>query len=538
MKLEQIREATSSVRPVFPEVEAVSRRILCVFPRYTPSFGSFHSAYPLLGVKAFMPPQGLLTIAAYFPSHWDVRFIDENVRPASDRDLRWADAVLVSGMHIQRQQINDINARAHALGKVTALGGPSVSGCQDYYPDFDYLHIGELGDATDNLIAAFARTTERPASQQILTTAERLRLADFPTPAYHLAGIHNYFLANIQYSSGCPYRCEFCDIPELYGQNPRLKTPAQIIKELDAIVAGGAVGAVYFVDDNFVGNRKAAKDLLPHLIEWQKANHYPVEFACEATLNIVRSPDLLAMMREASFWTVFCGIETPDSDALKFMSKQHNNEIPLLDSVKTLNSYGIEVVSGMIMGLDTDTYDTPDRILEFIEASNIPVLTINLLEALPRTPLHRRLKAEGRLIEDATGLESNVAFKLPYNDVVAMWRRTFCTAFTPEAIYRRFAWNVEHTYSNRIAIPPTGKLSVTNVWRGITTLTKLIIRVGIFSDYRKTFWQMAKPALKSGDIETVIHVSLVAHHMISFARESEAGFQNASFYSANLERAA
>jgi radical SAM superfamily enzyme YgiQ (UPF0313 family) len=538
MKLEQIREATSSVRPVFPEVEAVSRRILCVFPRYTPSFGSFHSAYPLLGVKAFMPPQGLLTIAAYFPSHWEVRFVDENVKPASDRDLRWADAVLVSGMHIQRQQINAINARAHALGKLTALGGPSVSGCQDYYPDFDYLHIGELGDATDNLIAAFARSTQRPAQQQIFTTAERLRLADFPTPAYHLAGIHNYFLANIQYSSGCPYRCEFCDIPELYGQNPRLKTPAQIIKELDAIVAGGAVGAVYFVDDNFVGNRIAAKELLPHLIEWQKANHYPVEFACEATLNIVRSPDLLAMMREASFWTVFCGIETPDPAALKFMSKQQNNEFPILDCVKTLNSYGMEVVSGMIMGLDTDTYDTPDRILEFIETSHIPVLTINLLEALPRTPLHRRLKAEGRLIEDATGLESNVDFKLPYNDVVAMWRRTFCTAFAPEAIYRRFAYNVEHTYSNRIDIPPAGKLSFRNVMRGITTLAKLMVKVGIFSDYRKTFWQMAKPALKSGDIETVIHVSLVAHHMISFARESEAGFQNASFFSPNLGRPA
>jgi radical SAM superfamily enzyme YgiQ (UPF0313 family) len=438
-------------------------------------------------------------------------------------------------MHIQRQQMNDINLRAHALGKVTALGGPSVSGCHEYYPDFDYLHVGELGDATDALIAALARSIERPAAQQVFTTAERLRLADFPTPAYALANISNYFLANVQYSSGCPYRCEFCDIPELYGQNPRLKTPEQILRELDAIVAGGAVGAVYFVDDNFVGNRKAAKELLPHLIEWQKRNKYPLEFACEATLNIVRSPDLLEMMREASFWTVFCGIETPDPAALKAMAKQQNNETPILEAVKTLNSYGIEVVSGMIMGLDTDTPETPDRILEFIEASNIPVLTINLLEALPRTPLYRRLQAEGRLIEDATGRESNVDFKLPYNDVVAMWRRTFCAAFAPEAIYQRFAYNVEHTYPHRIEIPPTGKLSLANLWRGISTLTKLIVKVGILSDYRKTFWRMAKPALKSGDIETVIHVSLVAHHMISFARQAESGYQNASFYSHKIE---
>ena len=157
------------------------------------------------------------------------------------------------------------------------------------------------------------------------------------------------------------------------------------------------MGAVYFVDDNFVGNRKAAKELLPYLIEWQKRKHYPVEFACEATLNIIKSPDLLEMMREASFWTVFCGIETPDPVALKAMDKDHNNQMPILEAVRTLNSYGIEVVSGMIMGLDTDTYDTPDRILEFVEASNIPVLTINLLQALPRTPLHRRLQAAGKI---------------------------------------------------------------------------------------------------------------------------------------------
>ena len=535
MKLEPIKEASRSSRPPAPEVDAVSRRVLCVFPKYTKSFGTFNNAYPLLGVKAFMPPQGLLVIAAYLPAHWEVRFVDENVKPAKLSDFRWADAVLVSGMHIQRGQINDINRRAHEAGKVTELGGPSVSGCQEYYPDFDYLHVGELGDATDDLVAALARSIERPVEQVVLTTAARLPLKEFPTPAYKLAGMSQYFLANVQFSSGCPYRCEFCDIPELYGQNPRLKTPEQILAELDEIVAGGAVGAVYFVDDNFVGNRKAAKELLPHLVEWQKKNKYPVEFACEATLNIVRSPDLLEMMREASFWTIFCGIETPERSALQAMFKVQNNEMPLLDAVKTLNSYGMEVVSGMIMGLDTDTYESPDRILEFVEASNIPVLTINLLEALPRTPLHRRLQAEGRLIEEE-GRQSNVAFKLPYDHVVGMWRRTFSSAFEPEAIYRRFKYNQEHTYPNRVEIPPSGKLSVRNVWRGVSTLAKLIWKVGIVGDYRRIFWAMAKPALKTGDIETVIHVSLVAHHMISYAREAEAGFQTASFYSPKIEQ--
>src|SRR5581483_2255655 len=247
-------------------------------------------------VKAFMPPQGLLVIAAYLPEHWEVRFIDENVRPASDADYRWADAVLTSGMHIQRRQINAINARAHSFGKVTALGGPSVSGCAEYYPDFDYLHIGELGDATIALIAALDLSIARPPEQVRLETRDRIPLSDFPTPAYNLAPMSKYFLANVQFSSGCPYRCEFCDIPELYGRNPRLKTAEQILRELDAIVAGGCIGAVYFVDDNFVGNRKAALELLPHLVAWQKKHNYPVEFACEATLNIVKSSELLALM--------------------------------------------------------------------------------------------------------------------------------------------------------------------------------------------------------------------------------------------------
>src|SRR3984893_2661242 len=280
--LKHIREARPGARVADPAVDAVSRRILCIFPRYTKSFGTFDNAYSLLGVKAFMPPQGLLVIAAYLPKNWDVRFIDENVRPTKEKDFRWADAVLVSGMHIQRQQINDINRRAHAHGKVTALGGPSVSGCPEYYPEFDYLHVGELGDATDDLIARLELSTARPPSQVRIETKERVPLSDFPVPAYHQTDLSKYFLGSVQFSSGCPYRCEFCDIPELYGQNPRLKTPEQIVAELDAILAAGGERAIYFVDDNFVGNRKAAKELLPHLIEWQQRNGFAVQLACEA----------------------------------------------------------------------------------------------------------------------------------------------------------------------------------------------------------------------------------------------------------------
>lgn len=511
-----------------------SRRVLCVFPHYEKSFGTFDNAYPLLGVKAFMPPQGILVIAAYLPKHWQVRFIDENVRPACDADYRWAEIVFTSGMHIQRNQINAINHRAHSFGKVTAIGGPSVSGCPEYYPEFDYVHIGELGDATDQLIALLDNSVERPLQQIRFETKERLPLSEFPTPAYKLAPMQKYFLANVQFSSGCPYRCEFCDIPELYGRNPRLKTPEQIIRELDEIVAAGCLGAVYFVDDNFVGNRKAALELLPHLVEWQKKNNYPVEFACEATLNIVKSPDLLALMREASFWTIFVGIETPDPSALKLISKDQNNSVPILEAVQTLNRYGIEVVSGIIMGLDSDTLQTGDRILNFIEQSNIPVLTINLLEALPRTPLYRRLQATGRL-NDTPGRESNVEFLLPYDEVVSMWRRTFHKAFTPEAIYARFAYQQKHTYPNRVQPPPAGKANLRSMMIGFRALAKLLWLVGLRGDYRRVFWNMALPALRELDIEDAIHIGLVSHHLIGFAREAARGDQVAAFYSPGLK---
>lgn len=526
---EDLRARTTSYQP------QNHRRILCVFPRYSRSFGTLHHAYPLMNnVQAFMPPQGILVVAAYFPQQWEVHFIDENIQPATPSDYRWADAVIVSGMHIQRPQINQINELAHREGKITIVGGPSVSGCPEYYPDFDILHLGELGDATDQMIAHLDGQIQRPLQQIRFTTSERLPLADFPVPAYDLVNLNQYFLANVQFSSGCPYRCEFCDIPELYGRNPRLKTPQQVLAELDAMLASGNPGAVYFVDDNFVGNRRAAAELLPHLIDWQQRNGYPVQFACEATLNLAQSPNLLEMMRQAYFCTVFCGIETPETDALRSISKQQNLSMPILEAVKILNSYGMEVVSGIIMGLDTDTPETGDRILEFIRLSQIPMLTINLLHALPKTPLWRRLSQEGRIIE-ASDRESNVEFLLPYEQVIKMWRHCITTAYAPEFLYQRFAYQVEHTYPHRITVPNSpARVSWANIRRGLTILANILVRIGIFADYRRTFWRMALPALKAGKIENLIHVGLVAHHLIKFAAECSQGQESASFYSQKL----
>lgn len=507
------------------------RRILCVFPRYAPSFGTFQHAYELTdGVRAFMPPQGILVVAAYLPESWEVRLVDENIRPATVEEFAWADAVFVSGMHIQRKQISGIARRARDAGRTSALGGSSVSACPEEYPEFDYLHIGEIGDATDALIAALDDDPSPPATQRRFETAERLPLGDFPIPAYSLIDGRRYFLGSVQFSSGCPYRCEFCDIPVLYGRQPRLKTPERILAELDAMLETGIAGAIYFVDDNFIGNKKAARELLPHLIEWQRRRGYPIEFSCEATLNIAQCPDILAMMREACFYSVFCGIETPEIDALDAMRKSHNRVMPLLDAVATINSYGMEVVSGIILGLDTDTAATGATLIEFIDRSHIPVLTINLLQALPKTPLWERLAASGRLSFDPQR-ESNVVFARPYGEVLDTWREAVRHAYSPEAMFARYEWNLRHTYPNRLTPPLSrARLSGRNLRRGAMLLAKIVYRVGVRGDYRRIFWRFAARAMRGGRVAELIGAALVAHHMIRFARECTEGRQNAAFY--------
>jgi radical SAM superfamily enzyme YgiQ (UPF0313 family) len=514
------------------------RRILCVFPRYTSSFGTFEYSYPLTdGVQAFMPPQGLLLIAAYLPDNWEVRFIDENIRDATPNDFLWAEAVLVSGMHIQRTQMNDICYRAHGYDLPVAIGGPSVSSCPDYYPAFDYLHLGELGDATDQLIDLLEKDTKRPDQQVVLKTADRLDMTEFPIPAYELADIPKYFLGSIQYSSGCPYQCEFCDIPGLYGRNPRLKKPEQITAELDKLLACGIMGSVYFVDDNFIGNRKAALDLLPHLVAWQKKTGFVLRLSCEATLNIAKRPEILALMKEAWFGTIFCGIETPDPVALKAMKKDHNMVLPIMESIAVLNSFGMEVVSGIILGLDTDRPETGQALLDFVDASQIPLLTINLLQALPQTPLWDRLKKEGRLNEDE-GRDSNVDFLLPYDDVVTSWRRAMGSAYVPEKLLERFEHQIRHTYPNRIKPPIAAMLTKKSIRLGLVMLRNIFWKVGVLGDYKRAFWKFAMRRLVRGEIEYLISGIMVAHHLINFARDASGGQTNASYYSLKLQDAA
>ena len=516
------------------------RRVLCVFPKYTPAFGTFQHAYKLMyRVKAFMPPQGLLLIAAYMPESWPVRFVDENIKRAAAKDFEWADVVLVTGMHVQADEIHDIARRAHAAGKVAVLGGPSASASPEMYGEYDYLHVGELGDGTDAIVQLIDDNPTRPTQQTIFKTEKRLPLPDFPIPAYDKIPQGRYLMGTTQFSSGCPYTCEFCDIPGLYGRQPRMKTPQQILAELDFMRAQPSPPTViYFVDDNFIGNRKAAKEMLPHLVAWQKKHHYPLQFACEATLNVAKQKDILQLMKDANFVGMFCGIETPEADALKAMRKDHNNAVPMMESIRELNRYGLEVTSGIILGLDTDSADTEQRLRDFIDLSNIPMLTINLLQALPKTPLWDRLKRDGRLEEGDAGLESNVRFLRPYDEVVAMWRRSIAYANDPDKLFERFRHQVDATWLNRFVPPARGKLTFNNIRGGLVLAARVVWHVGIKADYRRAFWRAARYALKKGQIDGLLGMAFIGHHLIEFTREALRGDQNASYYSTKKRTAA
>lgn len=505
------------------------RRVLLVFPRYAKSFGTFDHAFRLMGVRAFMPPQGLLLMAALLPPQWEVRFVDENVRAASAEDFAWADVVFISGMHVQRAQIHHVNERAHQAGKLTVLGGPSVSAAPEFYPQVDVLHCGEAGDATRSLLEHLDTTIGRPPKQLIFRTAERLDLNEFPIPAYDLLARRQYLTGSIQFCSGCPFTCEFCDIPGLYGRKPRLKTPAQVLAELDKLYQAG-MNAVYFVDDNFIANPRATLELLPHLVSWQKRRLTPMLFSCEATLNISQYPEILELMRQAHFVTVFCGTETPEPEALRAMKKTQNLRRPILESIEELNRYGLEVASGIILGLDTDTAATAEAILEFARQSQVPLMTVNLLYALPKTPLYDRLERAGRILKDADA-ESNIAFLEPRQTVLERWRRVIAHLYDPPNLYARFLNQAQTTYRNRLRQKPWQYLGWRNLRQAPGLLSRIFWHVGVRSDYRRQFWRMFWILIRRGQLTAIFHITIVAHHLIAYTREALRGRGQASNYS-------
>jgi radical SAM superfamily enzyme YgiQ (UPF0313 family) len=515
-------------------------RMLLVYPRFARNnilnYEWMMPFYP--GKQAVMPPLGVLAFAARAQSEWSIRIVDENVRPLADADLAWADVVGVSGMHPQRRRITAILAAANRLGRITIVGGPSASICPEYYPSADAIHVGELGDATDELLA-FLRARRKPDRQLVFRTTDKTPLDSQPMPALDCIDVNQYFMMPIQFSVGCPYTCEFCDIPMIYGRVARTKSAERVVAELEAIYERGFVGMILFVDDNLIADRKALRAMLERVIAWQKERRYPFAMTGEATINLARDRDLLRQLHDARFTNIFFGIESPEPDTLAVMSKRQNLQDPMVESIRAVQEHGIEVIFGMILGLDGNDEDSGRRMAEFVRQTNPVVVYFNLLAALPKTPLWERLEREGRLLEregDAlqseellSCLATNVAYRLPNDTVVRMLRETIAEVYSPAATYRRFRWNAENVYGKQLAGTPPVQTRARQ-WRtiqfAVATFVRVIRDVGLRADYRLEFWRLLGLLVRlrlqgrlSGVLEPLLRAPPNAHHLITWARD-------------------
>ncbi len=420
-------------------------RVLMVFPRFDAnSFWCFKEPAELHGAKYSAPPLGLITLAAMLPPAWQLRLVDCNTSDLTEDDVRGADLVLTGGMLPQWPSTTAVIALCKRLGVPVCVGGPSPTSTPEMYAAADFRVLGEAEGIIHEFVAAWERG-ERAGE----FTAEKFKadVTKSPIPRFDLLDFRDYIYIGVQFSRGCPFTCEFCDIIELYGRSPRTKTVTQMLAELDRLHALGYRGHVDFVDDNLIGNKKAVKLFLPHLIRWQKERGYPFRFSTEASLNLADDDALLGLMRDANFFVVFIGIETPDEATLVHTSKKQNTRRSIADSVHKLYEHGMFVTAGFIVGFDTETDAMADAMIACVRDTAVPAAMIGLLTALPSTQLHRRLAREGRLHSNAdwdrelpgdqctAGL--NFTTKRPRQQVLADYRRILETVYEPRAFFKR-----------------------------------------------------------------------------------------------------
>jgi radical SAM superfamily enzyme YgiQ (UPF0313 family) len=375
-----------------------SCNVLMIFPRFNPkSFWSYDGACELLGAKYPAAPLGLITVAALLPASWDIRLVNRNTEDLADDDLSWADMVMTGGMLAQRPDCMRVIELAQNSGKTVIIGGPDVTSSPEAYANADIRVLGEAENIIDEFIAAWDRGErsglfESPKFQVDVTKT--------PIPRFDLLKRGHYVYPTVQFSRGCPFMCEFCDIIELYGRSPRTKKPEQMLAELDRLYELGWRGHVDFVDDNLIGNKKAVKAFLPHLIEWQKTRRYPFMLSTEASLNLADDPQLLDLMKEANFFVVFVGIESADEETLIHAQKKQNTRRSIPESIHRIYEAGLWVAAGFIVGFDTEKRGVADSLVRCIEDSCIPIANVSLLYALAGTQLTRRLEREQRLRPD------------------------------------------------------------------------------------------------------------------------------------------
>lgn len=414
-------------------------RLLLINPRFTESFWSFRFAMTEIvpGKRTLNPPLGLATLAALCPPHWQVTIVDENVEPIPLEPK--ADIVGVCGMGVQFPRQSELLTYYRGRGHYVVAGGSYASLCPEKYAQLaDTTVAGEA----EYIWPAFCRDFEAGAPKPLYRETGTVALTDSPTPRFDLLKLHLYNTASLQFSRGCPYMCDFCDIIVMFGRRPRMKSVEQIGRELDALRAQGA-RQVFFVDDNLIGNRAQAKALLRFLANYQKQHNYRFGFGTEASLNLAQDEELMALMHEANFAWVFIGIETPDDETLKLTRKTQNMGTDMLGALRRIYRHGIDVLAGFIVGFDTDTLETFERQRRFILDSGIQAAMVGLLTALPRTPLYERLKQEGRLIEraddtDNTRLGTNfVPKRMSYDAMVAAYQRLYEQLLTDRGIAQR-----------------------------------------------------------------------------------------------------
>ncbi len=473
-------------------------KVLLVYPEFPDTYWSFRHALSFEGKRSAFPPLGLLTVSAMLPESWERRLVDMNVRSLKRDDIEWADVVFASAMLVQKESLKQVVGLCNAAHKRIIVGGPYVTTTLEELAGADHVVLGEAEETLPQLV----RDLERGEALSVYQASDRPQLALTPIPDFKLADMKRYSAMSVQYSRGCPFNCEFCDIIEIYGRVPRTKSNEQMLAELDVLKQSGWRGTVFIVDDNFIGNKKNVKLLLPHLAEWQQQNGRPFTFITEASVNLAEDEKLLDLMRQAGFNRAFLGIETPVEESLKEAQKAQNMRRDLLESVKKIQSYGIEVMAGFIVGFDNDPEDIFERMTHFIRESAIPLAMVGLLTALPNTQLWRRLSGEGRLLGESAGNNThsdlNFVPRMDSTRLVEGYKSILRSIYDTREYYDRALECLK-----RVSQPGPKSQRSNTVLRDLSALMRITLRLGVRDRERWEFWRYMTQTL--------------AHHRGAFA---------------------
>ena len=487
------------------------------------SYWNYVDVCQIAGAKYPAAPLGLLTVAALLPQQWEFKLVDTNVEPLLNEHFEWADIVCIGGMLPQQQSMITLIDKAHQYGLPVVVGGPDPSSQPNLYQSADYLVYGE-GELT---IPMFLEDLGKGCGSGEYKSEERVDMTDAVVPRFDLIRFQDYIQVGIQYSRGCPFNCEFCDIIELYGRKSRTKTSEQVIKELQTLFDLGYRGHVDFVDDNFIGNKKNVKKVLPVIREWSKAKKYPFYFSTESSINLADDENLLQMMKDVDFRFVFIGIETPEDEILKLTNKKINVNRSVERSVEKIYSYGIIVNAGFIIGFDTETDQTARSMIQLIQNLGICMAMVGKLYALPKTQLTRRLQKEGRLFEygstlsdthtDLDQLTSGLNFitSRPRLDILKDYNRVISYIYSPEHYYERVIYTSLHLRPEYKYRPGLMRLL-----KNIKTFLKICRRVGFNKTTGWLYWKALLAVISKNPRAIEATVNLAAM-FIHFQKQSK-----------------